>query len=332
MRFEYRTLFEKPFEMIPVVDQKKAVERLLDELQPAGVMATGYYHAGMRVAAIWAKRHSVPCIMTTDSTLRDKPRFRPKEFLKGVWCRRYYSALFLSGSRSTSYYTRLGFAQDKIWMGTDVVDNVFHQRQSQFVKGRESEERARLGVPDRYFLTVARLSPEKNISGLLAAFASYRNQGGGWHLVIVGAGPQEEELKKLTVDQSIPGVRFMGWQEYEDLSAYYALGSCLIMPSISETWGLVVNEAMACGLPVLVSRRCGCQLDLCRRGINGYDFDPYDTDELTKLMLRFSGGEIDLGALGRQSLKIIANYTPETWALSLKDCFLTTLENFPRGV
>ncbi len=327
--FEYRTLFEKPYEMIPSADRKKAVERVLDELQPQGVMATGYYDAGMRAAANWAKKHSIPCIMTTDSTLLDKPRSWPKEFVKSLWIRHHYDALFLPGIRSEAYYVGLRFPEERIWLGTSVVDNEFFEEQSRAVREGNGDVRSTLAMPLQYFFTVARLSPEKNITGLLDAFSSYRKQGGRWHLVIAGSGPQEEELKKGTEAKSIPAVHFIGWKQYDELPVYYGLASCFILPSISEPWGLVVNEAMACGLPVLVSRRCGCQPDLCRRGLNGYDFNPYDTDELTALMLECSGGEIDLPALGRESLKIIANYTPETWALSLTDCFLTTLKNYP---
>jgi glycosyltransferase involved in cell wall biosynthesis len=326
--FKFCTLFDKPFERISHAEQKRAVRGALDELQPEGVMVTGYYEAGMRAAATWARKHSVPCVMTTDSTQLDKPRSWPKEFLKGLWSRHHYDALFLPGVRSKTYFTGLKFPEECIWLYTSVVDNDFFEERSRNVKRGKGDDGSRLAVPHKYFFTVARLSPEKNIRGLLAAFSSYRKQGGRWHLVIAGSGPQEQELKKLTVDQSITEVHFIGWKSYDELPAYYALASCFILPSISEPWGLVVNEAMACGLPVLVSRMCGCQPDLCFRGVNGYDFDPYNTDELADLMLQFSGGEMDLDVMGRQSRKIIANYTPETWALSLKDCFLTLLANF----
>ncbi len=84
---------------------------------------------------------------------------------------------------------------------------------------------------------------------------------------------------------------------------------------------------MACGLPVLVSRRCGCVPELCLRGTNGYDFDPYDSEGTSSLMLQISGGEIDLKAMGEASRRIVANYATLTWALSLKDCVETMLGN-----
>jgi len=283
-------------------------------------MVVGYSHPEMREAARWARKNGVPCMMTTDTTAHDRSRFWPREFLKGQWVKLYYSALFLPGERSVRYYTRLGFPEERIWRGTSVVDNSFFQRQSMRARTFSDLERSRLKLPARYFLTVARLSPEKNVAGLLSAFESYRQKGGDWELVIVGSGPQEQALRRIVGKRAISGVHFAGWQQHENLPAYYGLASCFVLASLSEPWGLVVNEAMACGLPVLLSRKCGCLPELCHRGINGYDFDPTDTETLVRLMLGFSGGDFDLDSMGEASVRTISNFTPEIWALSLRDC------------
>lgn len=83
------------------------------------------------------------------------------------------------------------------------------------------------------------------------------------------------------------------------------------MPNISETWGLVVNEAMAAGLPVLVSRKCGCYPNLVREGISGFLFDPYKINELCDLIKKISQGWFNLSAMGKKSLKIIRRYLPK---------------------
>jgi glycosyltransferase involved in cell wall biosynthesis len=108
-----------------------------------------------------------------------------------------------------------------------------------------------------------------------------------------------------------------GFKQPKDIANYFSNAICLILPSIYETWGLVVNEAMAAGLPVLVSRACGCAPDLVQEGINGFTFDPYDVDGLARLMVRMSSGEVDLQAMGRASRKIIADWTPEVFAENL---------------
>ena len=149
---------------------------------------------------------------------------------------------------------------------------------------------------------------------LLKAFEIYRDNGGAWGLVIAGTGPMEKELKESTASKFSDVVSWFGWASYKDLPSLYHSASCLILPSLSESWGLVVNEAMAAGLPILVSERCGCVPELCHDGINGYSFDPFNVEQLAELMLKMSSDLIDIRSMGEASKKIIADYTPKKWA------------------
>lgn len=323
--FATSTLHATPYETLSTHVKKMAVRNALAANRPEIVAVAGYSGSEMREVAMWAHRMNAPCIMTTDTTAVDKPRNPLKEILKGLWCKRYYDAMFLSGERSVAYYVKLGFPEHLIWRGTDVVDNSFFEQCCRAVRPCAGAVRERLGLPTRYFVTVCRLSPEKNVHGLLKAYASFRQKGGNWDLVIVGSGPEEKKLKNMADVERIPGVHFVGWKQYEELPAYYALASCFVLASDSEPWGLAVNEAMACGLPVLASKHCGCIPELCLRGVNGYDFDPRDVDSLMSLMLRVAADEQHLSYMGRISLQIIANFTLETWALSMRDCIAAAL-------
>ena len=93
---------------------------------------------------------------------------------------------------------------------------------------------------------------------------------------------------------------------------------------MSETWGLVVNEAMAAGLPVIVSHRCGCVAELVRHGLNGYVVNPLDVDGMAQTMGVMSSTLVDYVSMGEASRQIVALYTPETWANSLADCIERT--------
>lgn len=131
-----------------------------------------------------------------------------------------------------------------------------------------------------------------------------------WGLVLVGDGPQRQEIEDYVKQHALKNVLMPGFQQKEDIPKFLAVGDIFVLPSISETWGLVVNEAMAAGLPVLVSKGCGCCTDLVREGINGFSFDPSDNNELLGLMQSVVDGKYNLMSMGEASLDIIKDYTP----------------------
>jgi len=117
-----------------------------------------------------------------------------------------------------------------------------------------------------------------------------------------------------------------GFKQYDELSAYYGLANVFVHASTTEQWGLVVNEAMVAGLPVIVSNRCGCAPDLVEEGRNGFTFDPYNVDELARLMLKVSRmTENEREAMGRRSREIIKHWTPQTFAENLMKAVETAL-------
>jgi glycosyltransferase involved in cell wall biosynthesis len=140
-----------------------------------------------------------------------------------------------------------------------------------------------------------------------------------------GAGPQEGELR-LKAEQAGLGslVRFPGFQQYPDLPAWYGLAEALVLASESDQWGLVVNEAMAAGLPVIVSSRCGCAPDLVREGENGLVFDPGGPSSIAEALGAVAQMDAPRrAAMGARSRQLIAAFSPEDFALGLRaaiDC------------
>lgn len=301
------------------------VRQWLDESDPQAVVITGYYYPAMRAAAQWARRHGRASIYMGDSQRVDRPRIALREWLKGWWVRRHYDSAFVAGERAATYLTGMGFPRERIWTGYDVVDNRSFWEGAQAARSEADVLRAGLGVPEQYFLFVGRFAPEKNVLRLLEAYGRYRREAGSsaWGLVLVGSGPQEAQLREAA--QSMRDVAFAGFQQLDRARAYFGLASCLMLPSLSEPWGLVVNEAMAAGLPVLVSHRCGCVPELVRPGLNGYVCDPLDVDGLARLMRVMASGSVDLKGMGEASRALAALYTPETWAQGLDDCIERTV-------
>jgi glycosyltransferase involved in cell wall biosynthesis len=239
--------------------------------------------------------------------------------------RRHYDAAFVAGERTAAYLVRMGFLRDRIWTGYDVVDNQAFAAGAADARSKANILRTTLGLPERYFLFVGRFAPEKNLPRLLEAYARYRrvSRQEAWGLVLVGSGPLEPALRARA--QEFRDVVFPGYQQTDAVQAYYGLASCLVLPSLSEPWGLVVNEAMAAGLPVLVSHRCGCVPELVRSGLNGYVCDPFDIDGLARLMQIMSSNLAEVRNMGEVSRRIVASYTPETWAQTLADCIERTM-------
>ena len=237
---------------------------------------------------------------------------------------------------------------------------------------RKSEVRRKYGLPEKYFLASARFVEKKNLPRLLQAFARYRElaekaesrkqpgevasqrlHGPGkaeiWDLVLLGDGPLKSDLCHLISDLRLDAcVHLPGFKQYDELPIYYGLANAFIHASTTEQWGLVVNEAMASGLPVLVSNRCGCAQDLVKEGVNGFTFDPYNIEQLAELMLKISlrgvgpsGPEAafnslagrseaktaPLSAFGSESQRIISNWGPERFARGLHDAVETALKN-----
>ena len=141
-----------------------------------------------------------------------------------------------------------------------------------------------------------------------------------WSLVLLGDGEKRAEIEatiaRLGVGNS---VYLLGAKSYAEMPDYYGLAAAFIHASTTEQWGLVVNEAMASGLPVLVSNRCGCAKDLVQEGVNGFTFDPYNVDQLAELMFQISAFQLfRLSAFGSASTRLIADWGPERFASGLK--------------
>lgn len=294
----------------------------LSRLNPDIVVSSGYGLKEMRAAARWARRQGKASILTFETTRHDRSRYWGKEWLKSLFVRRYYDAAFVGGSLHRAYIEELGMPKTRIFEPYDVVDNNYFESSAANIRSSGNNERRRLNLPARYFLYVGRYAREKNLLRLLRAYGIYRSRcPNGWALVLVGDGPENGLLRQLASELCLSDVVWASFKQIDELPAHYALANCFILPSTSEPWGLVVNEAMACGLPVLVSNRCGCAPDLVRANENGFLFDPHRVDEIAELLHKVSLlSELQLRQMGMSSRSIISRYTPETFARNLAKC------------
>src|SRR5207302_2361591 len=177
------------------------------------------------------------------------------------------------------YLVRLGIPRERIFTGYDVVDNDYFAHAASAARQDAAAARSRQPlIPQRpYFLAVTRLVPRKNAARLLEAYLAYRATAGeadAWDLVICGNGTEEPRLRSFIREHKLDRhVHLPGFISYSGIGDWYGLAKAFIHPALHEQWGLAVNEAMAAGVPALMSNRCGWYPDLVRDGgtVPGFD-------------------------------------------------------------
>jgi glycosyltransferase involved in cell wall biosynthesis len=231
-------------------------------------------------------------------------------------------------------------SRERIFTGYDVVDNAYFRQKAAEIRNETSEVRQKYALPENYFLASARFITKKNLPKLIEAYAEYRQRSEvrpqksevsetrpAWDLVLLGDGPLREilnsHLSTLNLHQH---VHLPGFKQYEELPVYYGLAKAFVHASTTEQWGLVVNEAIASGLPAIVSNRCGCAPELVNG--NGFTFDPGNEHELAARLLKMASlSDNERQHLGDNSYKIAGNFAPERFGEGLKEAVQLALSS-----
>ena len=303
------------------------VFRMLGQIRPDVVAINGYSAPDALAILSWCRMNGRPAILMTESKADDAPRSRWKEGIKKIAVNQFAAGL-CGGTPHKAYLERLGMASSRIFTGYDAVDNDYFSQTAENVRRNSGNYRFLPGLESSlpFFLASARFILRKNLDGLLYAYGAYRQRLNAeqipWRLVLLGDGEERQNLEKIVQAEGIEGVSFAGFRQIDEIPAYYGLAGAFIHPPHQEQWGLVVNEAMASGLPVLVSKTCGCAPDLVSDGINGFIFDSQNREYLTSLMLKISTEQTDIAAMGRASRQRIAEWGPAHFA----DGFLSAVQ------
>jgi 1,2-diacylglycerol 3-alpha-glucosyltransferase len=317
--FEKITLFDD------VSDSRSLKRRLLRrkmatalrEVDPAVAMIPGWATPASLVALEWCLRNQRPSVVMSESNAFDEKRYALAELTKRIVVS-LFSAGLAGGQLQREYLITLGLPHSRVFTGYDVVDNEYFATNAAHVRENQAPLRRELNLPEKYFLASARFVPKKNLRRLVEGFAFYRNLAGPnhWKLVLLGDGPLRQELVILRHKLGLGNdIVLPGFIQYRVLPAYYALGDVFVHASTTEQWGLVVNEAMATGLPVIVSNRCGCVPDLVAEGKNGFTFNPESVEDLGKLMVDVSRlSDRRLEEMRAESRRIVAGFTPTHFA------------------
>jgi 1,2-diacylglycerol 3-alpha-glucosyltransferase len=283
--------------------------------------------------------------------------------LLGTWVKRrlvgMFDAALVGGQPQKRYSASLGLSREKIFTGYDAVDNDYFAGRAAEVRAAAEKYRTEYALPPRYFLSLGRFVAKKNLVTLIRAYRRFLNTSSlkQTHLVMVGSGEDEPKLRALCQELNLPvfdhsslptprsplltqnpGLHFYGFRQIDENPVFYALADAFVLPSLWEEWGLVVNEAMASGLPVVVSETAGCAEDLLdpvnpagagerssfsrlagmglqdRIRENGLLFNPESSDELARALLLLESSPELRSSMAQVSQRIAGRFSCDNFA------------------
>jgi glycosyltransferase involved in cell wall biosynthesis len=255
----------------------------------------------------------VPVWFRGDSTLLDETggmkQMLRRMILRFVYRKADYA--FFVGENNRQYYLKHGFRASHLYFAPHAIDNRRFGDPSGEMRRDAEKWRTELGIgsDDIAVLFVGKFEPKKN--PLLLIGAGLKLQSKSVHYVFVGNGALEQQMKDLTTGNN--KFHYLPFQNQSKMPVVYHLGDILALPSQGpgETWGLVVNEAMACGKAILVSDKSGCAIDLVKPGENGYIMASGDTDQCVTLLEKMAKSREYTRILGEASRQRIASWSFE---------------------
>jgi len=236
----------------------------------------------------------------TDSKFDDKPRFLWREIGK-VFLYLPYNGAFASGRRTAEYLHFLGFRKRPAIEGYNTLSLERVRRNAAIAPAPE-------GPPfhQRHFLTIARFIPKKNLPMLIRAYALYRQMAGdaARDLHLCGSGPEENSLRSLVAELGLHGVIFDGFLQEGGVAKLLGNSLALLLPSFDEQWGLVINEALAMGLPVICGDTVGARDALVKNAINGQAIETDNPEGLARFMFQMGEDEQEWRRMALASCKL----------------------------
>jgi glycosyltransferase involved in cell wall biosynthesis len=285
---------------------------LLRELAPEVIVLTGWHVWPLVQLLAAARRLRIPVVMRGEANALRPRGWRAR--LAHRWLLSKCAAFLPIGQASRAFYRGYGIADSRLFDAPYFIDNErFGQTASQLTPQRDAL-RTRWAIPHERtcFVYAGKLEPKKRILDLLEALRLASARGAASHLLVIGTGELQEAAHAFARDHALP-VTFAGFLNQSEIAAAYVAADALVLPSdFGETWGLVVNEAMACGRAAIVSDRVGCGQDLVIADRTGASFPFGDTQALAALLAAWSADPAKVRSMGEQARRhVLSGYTAD---------------------
>jgi glycosyltransferase involved in cell wall biosynthesis len=284
---------------------------LIREIEAWGAQAVLFfgwnYYSHLKAMRHFKNR--MPVFFRGDSTLlnerRGLKRMARRIFLK--WVYRHVDIALYVGTNNKAYFRAHGLKEEQLVFAPHAIDNkrFFDYSGKHEEEAKQWKNEMGIGEPDRVLTFVGKFQDTKDPFLLMRAFIESGNPG--WHLLYVGNGELEQPLKEAA--KGSKNIHFLPFQNQSQMPIVYRLGDVFCLPSKGETWGLAVNEAMACGRALLLSDRCGCTIDLLVEGKNGFAFVSGNDEDLITKMRKLMTPDSPIELMGLASVEMIRSWS-----------------------
>ena len=289
--------------------QNPELSRRVRAFDPGAVLMLTYNYASTH-RFLWTWRSS-PLLFRGDSH-RLVPRVGVKEWVRRevlTQMMRRFSAFLYVGQANRRYFLHHGVPEERLFFAPHSVDNARFSAAREETSQAAAAWRRELGITEEQtvILSAGKFGPLKGLRDLIQAFL--RADAPGSVLLLVGSGSEEDTLRALAADH--PRIRFAPFQNQLQMPRTYAACDLFVVPSLGETWGLVVNEAMCLARPIIVNNHVGCAEDLVHQHENGLVFPTGDVPALTRCLEQALADRERLHAWGQRSFEIVSHYSYE---------------------
>lgn len=276
------------------------------------LISAGYDSFSSQVGFFFCKAFGKSYILWSGSTpYEDNWRRRVASPLVKIMVRNA-DALLAYGSRSKDFLIDLGAKGERTFIAQNTVDIDYFAGRSQLSEAQKHQLKEGMGIKtSQIILYVGQLIKRKGLQYLLPAFGKLKKENPEVSLLVVGEGNQEKQFRMLCQNEKITDVFFVGHRDYGQLPEYYGISDVFVLPSLEEVWGLVVNEAMACSLPVIVTRVAGASADLVKEGINGFIVREGNVDDLYRALKLLADDRPLRRRMGKTSFELIQGFSIE---------------------